>query len=119
MGGNSPLISEDRKQGRTCFCYDLNEDTWTRGPSLQQPRWNHGLVRVGETLYAVGGCGQQNTMEALSLNDLEAGWSPRPSMEVRRYVPSVGVLDDLIYVVGGADSQWKAYRAVECFHPGK
>ena len=67
---------------------------------------------------AVGGCDQQNSMEALSLADLEAGWSPRPSMEVRRHLPGVGVLDGLIYVVGGADSQWSAQRTVECFHPG-
>ena len=32
-------------------------------------RWNHGLLRIGETLYAVGGCGQQNSMEvAIFLN---------------------------------------------------
>lgn len=83
-----------------------------------EKRWNHGLVRIGDMLYAVGGCGQQNTMEALSLTDLEAGWSQRPSMECRRHVPGVGVLDGLIYVVGGADSQWNAYRAAEAFHPG-
>ena len=118
VGGNSALISEQRKQGRTCFYYDLQDDAWSRGPSLQQARWNHGLVRLGDVLYAVGGCGQQNSMEALSLTDLDSGWAPRPPMNERRYVPGVGVLDGLIYVVGGADSQWSPQRTVECFHPG-
>ena len=118
VGGNSSLISDSRKQGRTCFYYDLQDDTWSRGPSLQQARWTHGLVRLGDVLYAVGGCGQQNSMEALSLIDLESGWAPRPPMNARRYVPGVAVLNGLIYVVGGADSQWSAQRTVECFHPG-
>ena len=80
--------------------------------------WGNSNNYPFKFLYAVGGCGQQNSMEALSLADFEAGWSPRPSMEVRRFVPGVGVLDGLIYVVGGADSQWSAQRTVECFHPG-
>lgn len=113
------MISEAGQQGRTCFYYSLDKDgSWHRGPSLQQSRWNHGLARVGDTLYAVGGCGQQNSMEALSLTDIESGWSPRPSMAQRRHVPGIGVLDGLIYVAGGADSLWNAHRGVECFHPG-
>ena len=118
VGGDSSLISDSRKKNRTCFFYDLQDDSWTRGPSLQQARWNHGLVRLGDVLYAVGGCGQQNSMEALSLIDLESGWAPRPPMNARRYLPGVAVLHGLIYVVGGADSQWNAQRTVECFHPG-
>ena len=77
VGGNSPLLRNDNKQGKTCFFYDLNDNTWSRSPSLQQSRWGHGLVRLGDTLYAVAGCGQQNSMEALSLTDLESGWAPR------------------------------------------
>jgi hypothetical protein len=124
VGGNAStgrIINDytiSQQQGRGCFIYDLEKINWIRGPSLQQPRWNHGLVRIGEMLYAVGGCGQQNSMEAVSLVDLEAGWAPRPSMEVRRHIPGVSVLDGLIYVVGGADSQWAAHTTVECFHPG-
>ena len=66
-------------------------------------------------LFLVGGCGQQNSMEAISLVDLESGWSPRPSMSTRRFVPGVGVLDEKIYVVGGADSNWIADKTVEMF----
>jgi hypothetical protein len=40
-------------------------------------------------------------------------------MGTRRHVPGVGVLDGLIYVVGGADDQWNANVSVECFHPGE
>lgn len=65
--------------------------------------------------FSVGGCGQQNSMEAVSLVDLESGWSPRPSMSTRRFVPGVGVLDEKIYVVGGADSNWIADKTVEMF----
>ena len=58
-------------------------------------------------------------MSLKSLTDLESGWAPRPSMGTRRHVPGVGVLDGLIYVVGGADDQWNANVSVECFHPGE
>ena len=70
-------------------------------------------------LFLVGGCGQQNSMEAISLVDLESGWSPRPSMSTRRFVPGVGVLDEKIYVVGGADSNWIADKTVEMFDTSK
>ena len=73
------------------------------------------LILVKSAFFLVGGCGQQNSMEAISLVDLESGWSPRPSMSTRRFVPGVGVLDEKIYVVGGADSNWIADKTVEMF----
>ena len=34
---------------------------------MNEERWYLGLVRLGDTLYAVGGCGQLDTIEALRL----------------------------------------------------
>lgn len=117
-GHRSKVYLVGGTSGCTCHIYDLATSEWTVGPSMQEPRWHHGLVRLGDMLYAVGGCGQQNSMEAICLSDLESGWAARPPMNVRRYLPGVATLAGAIYVVGGADNEWSAQSTVECFDPG-
>ena len=39
---------------------------------MNEERWYHGLVRLADKLYAVGGCGQLNTMESLCLSSMNA-----------------------------------------------
>ena len=37
---------------------------------MNEERWYHGLVRIADMLYAVGGCGQLNSMESLCLSTM-------------------------------------------------
>ena len=53
---------------RMCNIYDIETEEWTRGPNMNEERSYHGLVRISDSLYAVGGCGQLNSMESLSLS---------------------------------------------------
>ena len=51
-----------------CNIYDVETEKWFRGPNMNEERSYHGLVRISDTLYAVGGCGQLNSMESLCLS---------------------------------------------------
>ena len=64
-GGSNSKCS---KSLDTLHIFDMETNLWEAGPSMNQERWYHGLLRLDDTLYAVGGCGQLNTLEALRLS---------------------------------------------------
>ena len=55
---------------RMCHIYDMETEKWSRGPNMKEERSYHGLVRISDTLYAVGGCGQLNSIESLCLSSI-------------------------------------------------
>ena len=48
----------------------METEKWSRGPNMKEERSYHGLVRISDTLYAVGGCGQLNSIESLCLSSI-------------------------------------------------
>lgn len=56
---------------RMCHIYDIETGNWSRGPNMKEERSYHGLVRISDTLYAVGGCGQLNSIESLCLTSMD------------------------------------------------
>jgi hypothetical protein len=46
----------------------METEEWSRGPNMNEERSYHGLVRISDALYAVGGCGQLNSIESLCLS---------------------------------------------------
>ena len=92
---------DDGSSLRCVHILDLATGLWSRGPDLGWHRWYFGLVRVGGALYAVGGCGQLDSVEAWQLDDDDtSGWVQKASMGMRRHLPGVGAMDGCIYVVG-------------------
>ena len=65
---------------RNCHIFHLEDRRWEVGPVLNEERWFHGLAMLDNTLYAVGGCGQLNSMEALSLVGSEVSTKEISSM---------------------------------------
>ena len=63
--------SSDTCTLRMCNIYDTETGIWTRGPNMNEERSYHGLVRISDILYAVGGCGQLNSMESLYLSSMD------------------------------------------------
>jgi len=61
----------DGESLRSCFILNLETGGWRRGPDMMNHRWYHGVCRVNNVLFAVGGCGQLNTIEALDLGGQE------------------------------------------------
>ena len=85
------------------FCYDLATANWSRladmkevrdihilcrgKQMLSQVRWYHGACVIGTRLYAVLGCTQLDSTEALDL--ASDTWVSLPSLGCPRHLPGV------------------------------
>ena len=86
------------------FCYDLTTVTWSRLADMKevrdihilcrgkqimssQVRWYHGACVIGTRLYAVLGCTQLDSTEALDL--ASDTWVSLPSLGCPRHLPGV------------------------------
>ena len=91
-------------------CYNPKTQQWQRLPDLPTPRSGLGAVMVRGSLYVVGG--RNNSPEgnmdsnALTMYDaMRNMWVPRVPMSVPRNRVGVGVIDNMIYAVGGSQGQ--------------
>lgn len=86
--------------------YDVDDDTYTAGPDLPEPRNAGGLARVGRRLYFIAGgkVGRNDDGDnnwVLNLDDIESGWSSvAPFPEPRMHFSTI-VHNDKIYCIGG------------------
>ena len=87
------------------FCYDLATATWSRLADMKevrdipilcrdkdlssQVRWYHGACVIGSRLYAVLGCTQLDSTEALELGPASETWVSLPSLGCPRHLPGV------------------------------
>ena len=96
----------------------LENGLWTQAPELLEARWRFGLCVVAGKLFAVGGCGQLDSIESLDLDKIlingrtrpgdvfqEArrveGWQRCSPMRTRRHMPGVtAARGRYIYVIG-------------------
>jgi len=89
--------------------YDIDENTYTAGPSLPEPRASGGLAIVGRKLHFIGGLTKdRDTCSAkhwvLDLEELERGeatWQEAKPMSTGRCHFGVVTLDGKIYLIGG------------------
>ncbi|XP_013882165.1 kelch repeat and BTB domain-containing protein 13 [Austrofundulus limnaeus] len=69
----------------SCFCYSVEDNTWTRITSPAQLRYNFSLVGVDGCLYAIGGEFEQTVMSCVEIyNTKRDTWTfaahlPRPA----------------------------------------
>ena len=54
-----------------------------------QVRWYHGACVIGSRLYAVLGCTQLDSTEALELGPASESWASLPSLACPRHLPGV------------------------------
>lgn len=88
-------------------CYNPKNKQWLRLPDLPTPRSGIGAVVVRGALYVLGGRNNSpdgNTDSAsLDMYDpMRNMWLPRCAMHAPRNRLGVGVIDNLIYAVGGS-----------------
>jgi N-acetylneuraminic acid mutarotase len=115
---------------RDVWKYDTATDTWTRGPSLPQPRGAGGAAYLDGWLHYFGGgnrkkgqLGYPSETEhwALDLSNEAAGWQTRAPMLVPRDHMSGATVNGAIYSIGGAldgDEHEKNQKRVERYDPG-
>ena len=88
-------------------CYNPKNKQWLRLPDLPTPRSGIGAVMVRGALYVLGGRNNSpdgNTDSAsLDMYDpMRNVWLPRRSMHAPRNRLGVGVIDNMIYAIGGS-----------------
>ena len=94
-GGYSP----DGQATDYFWCYDPASGEWdTSLPRLNVARVGHELVAVGDTLFAIGGCGI-SSVECWKLGDSE--WTLCEPLNTPRCAPGAAVLGSRIYIFGG------------------
>jgi len=104
--------------------YDPVANTWTTKASMPTPRSGPGVGVIDGILYAVGGsrcppsgfCANLATVEAY--DRVTNTWTTKASMPTPRYGPGVGVIDGVLYAVGGfSGSDGTGLAAVEAYDP--
>lgn len=77
-----------RQVAESCFCYTVEDNSWSRIASPSQLRYNLSLVGVDGCLYAIGGEYNRTTMSSVETYDVTSGrWGfaahlPRPAAGV-------------------------------------
>ncbi|XP_076463245.1 LOW QUALITY PROTEIN: kelch-like ECH-associated protein 1 [Babylonia areolata] len=102
-------------------CYNPKTLQWHRLPDLPTPRSGLGAVMVKGSLYVVGGRNNshEGNMDSDGLNMFDAMrhiWVPRRPMSVPRNRVAVGVIDNMIYAVGGSQGQTH-HNSAERYNP--
>jgi N-acetylneuraminic acid mutarotase len=94
----------------TLEAYDPTTNTWTTKASMPTARVDLGAAVINGILYAVGGFGVINNV-GTNLGTVEAydpaanAWSTKASMPTGRHRFGVGVINGILYAVGGQTSQ--------------
>ncbi|XP_028909257.1 kelch-like ECH-associated protein 1 [Ornithorhynchus anatinus] len=101
--------------------YDPSSGAWVRLADLQAPRSGLAGCVVGGLLYAVGGRNNSpdGNMDSSALdcyNPMTDRWAPCAAMSVPRNRIGVGVIDGLIYAVGGSHG-CVHHNSVERYEP--
>ncbi|NWU88364.1 KEAP1 protein, partial [Onychorhynchus coronatus] len=96
------------RQSLSCLeAFDPLEGSWVALAALQSPRSGLGGCAVGGLFYAVGGRnnspeGNTDSAAVDCYNPMTDRWSPCAPMSVPRNRIGVGVIDGMIYAVGGS-----------------
>ena len=104
----------------TLEVYDPVADSWTAKTSMTKPRWGLAAGVANGILYAVGGTDGCYTPN-YGLNTLEAynpatdSWSTKTSMPTPRYAFGLGVVNNIIYAIGGVSGG--SLATVEAYDP--
>jgi len=86
--------------------FDTTTGQWSDGPALLTPRAALGAAVVNGTIYAVGGCDANSSVDRECVNTVEAlaadgKWTQLPPMQLAVKYAAVAELDGILYVVGG------------------
>ncbi|XP_014677415.1 PREDICTED: kelch-like protein 3 [Priapulus caudatus] len=136
IGGQAP------KAIKSVECYDFKEDKWYPVSDMLCRRCRAGVAVLNGQVYAVGGFNgnlrvrtvdafapgkdQWTSMQcsAMGLNSVESfdpganEWKMVTPMSTRRSSVGVGVVNGLLYAVGGYDGvSRQCLPSVECYHP--
>jgi N-acetylneuraminic acid mutarotase len=105
----------------TLEAYDPSSNSWTTLTSMPTPRSRLAVAVVRDTLYAIGGVAVVGSTTVYydiveAYDPVMDRWSAKQSMPAARNLMAAGVVDDLVFVVGGAGASG-VLASVEVFDP--
>ena len=105
-GGYHNSVKDD------CFVFDFVEKTWKNLPRLTTARYFHSSVGMGNTVYVVGGFGDDSkvikSVERLDVKRRQ--WTSVPDMPQFVYFSMTVSHNNSLYVFGGRDAEKNALR---------
>lgn len=106
---------------KSVYVYDPATNSWSQSVSMGTHRRFHGVTVLDDCIYAVGGLDSDSyalaTVEKYDNRQVATPqWTQVASMKTRRCGVGVGVLNGVLYAVGGRDSRQKL-SSVECYNP--
>lgn len=96
--------------------YDVNSDTWTDLPAMNEGRHKHGSVVLANQIYAIGGRNpSEKFLGSVERYDIAHNrWSAAASLITPRAEFGCVVLRNLIYVIGGEGDDGFLHT-IECY----
>ncbi len=106
IGGWGMDVDRSAKDFSSVEVYDPQADSWATATDMPTPRSHMMLAAVGGKIYAIGGwlrrAGVQVALTTVEVYDVAADtWTRAADIPTGRWVPSGGVIDGRIYVLGG------------------
>ncbi|XP_060879866.1 kelch-like protein 2 isoform X2 [Metopolophium dirhodum] len=113
--------SDENSCVNSAEAFDCRTQTWRMISSMCTRRDSVVLGVLNNLLYAVGGCnGRDNSIQYLKSVECYYPsidtWKPVAEMCVPRIAAGVGVLDGILYVVGGYDGT-NTHKSAEAYQP--
>jgi N-acetylneuraminic acid mutarotase len=131
VGGMKPINKRGDKDVlqsvAVCACYDPAKGKWSDLPSMPQPRSSHDVVVAGNKLIVVGGWNLTGSSDdaqwldtafVLDLSAANLHWTTVKQPFQRRALIAA-TYRDMVYVIGGFDSDSQASRDIDIFDPVK
>lgn len=122
IGGSGGIGGEISQPLTTVEAYDPSTNTWTTKAPMPSTRVVMAVGVMNETLYAIGGSCCKPGHGSRTLGTVEAydaktnRWTVRDSMPTPRARHVVGVVNQVLYVVGGFSDEGLTKR-VEAYDP--
>lgn len=109
----------------TLYCYDPSNNSWTQKRSMNQYRGHACAAVVNNLIYVIGGYFYNDELgsSVTVLRDNEVydpatdSWTYKAAMPTARRGAVAVVVDNIIYVIGGLDSNGYASAKVEAYNP--
>jgi len=123
VGGYSGIFASTSVESNTVEAYDPVTNTWTTLAALPGGRGRLGVGVIEGILYAVGGSHVLPASDHFYLDSVEAfdpsanTWTTRKPMLTARDGLAVGVVNGILYAVGGYNNQYRYIPTVEAYDP--
>ncbi|XP_047314224.1 F-box/kelch-repeat protein At3g27150-like [Impatiens glandulifera] len=106
--GTNLFVSGKEIDGLVIWRYELATNSWSKGPSMKNPRCLFASATFGETAYVAGGIGLDSKDvfdTAERYNNESQSWEALPRMKKKRQLCSGFYMDKRFYVIGGRNEE--------------